>query len=175
MLDASGYVKLIDFGTAKKLDERGRTFTRIGSYHFMAPEVVRGRGYGVGVDLWSLGVMIFEFVCGYLPFARDVQDPTGVKICRIVQTQNLSFPAQYQDRPGKYLLRGLLSKEPEHRLGMGGDGYQSIMEHEFFMVDGPGTVFDKILARRLEPPFRPLGEHYQEDDDDGLSDADVLG
>merc|ERR1712087_774565 len=57
MLDAQGYLKLVDFGIAKKLEEgKGQTFSVIGTPHYMAPEVLSGRGYGMEVDIWSLGV-----------------------------------------------------------------------------------------------------------------------
>merc|ERR1719230_2365596 len=73
MLDQQGYVKLIDFGIAKRLEEgKTKTFTLVGTPHYMAPEVMRGQGYGIEVDLWSTGVMLFEFVCGFLPFADDI-------------------------------------------------------------------------------------------------------
>merc|ERR1719502_57616 len=51
MLDAQGYLKLIDFGIAKKLTEQhGKTYTVIGTPHYMAPEVVKGKGYGLSAD-----------------------------------------------------------------------------------------------------------------------------
>lgn len=70
MVDDDGYLKLIDMGTAKQLtQEKGfRTFTIIGTPHYMAPEVMQGKGYSLPVDLWSLGVLLFEFLCGALPF-----------------------------------------------------------------------------------------------------------
>merc|ERR1712125_188658 len=117
MLDSNGYLKLIDFGTAKKLprESDGRTFTIIGSYHFMAPEIARGCGYGLESDIWSLGVMLFEFVCGHLPFGHSIEDPTGVEICRSVQQDNLVFPPFYNDGIGRGLLRNILRKQPERR------------------------------------------------------------
>jgi len=175
MLDAEGYVKLIDFGTAKKLDEKGRTFTRIGSWHFMAPEVVRGEGYGTSVDLWSLGIMLFEFVCGYLPFGKDIEDPTGVEICRAVQRTNLTFPPLLKDQVDKHLIRGLLSKEPERRLGTGPDGYRYLKDHAFFSVEGDQTLFDQLLRRRLQPPFVPCDECFLSDAEEiELSDASLF-
>lgn len=68
-----GYPKLLDFGTAKFLSRR--TYTIAGTPHYMAPEVVMGRGYGLEVDYWSLGVMLFEFVCGGVPFGEEEMDP----------------------------------------------------------------------------------------------------
>ncbi|CAK0848662.1 unnamed protein product, partial [Prorocentrum cordatum] len=86
MLDTHGYLRLIDFGIAKKLPEGTcRTFTIIGSFHFMAPEVARGKGYGTEVDVWSLGVMLFEFVCGILPFGRELPANSGQQILRAAQ------------------------------------------------------------------------------------------
>merc|ERR1719183_2659285 len=101
MLDQQGYLKLIDFGIAKKLEVeagRNKTFTMIGTPHYMAPEVMRGHGYGTEVDIWSFGVMVFEFVCGYLPFADELEDPT--EVCTAVLKDALSFPAGYKDPNG---------------------------------------------------------------------------
>ena len=62
MIDDNGYPRLIDFGTAKMC--QSRTYTIIGSPHYMAPEVINGKGYNHNVDFWSLGVMLYEFICG---------------------------------------------------------------------------------------------------------------
>jgi cGMP-dependent protein kinase len=37
----------------------------------MAPEIIVGKGYGLAVDLWSLGIILYEFVCGGVPFGED--------------------------------------------------------------------------------------------------------
>ena len=60
MIDVEGFPKLIDFGTAKIL--KGRTFTIVGTPHYMAPELLLGRGYDVAADIWGLGIMLFEFL-----------------------------------------------------------------------------------------------------------------
>ncbi len=58
MIDENGYLKLIDMGTAKILkSENGicRTYTFLGTPHYMAPEIIKNKGYGLNVDLWSIG------------------------------------------------------------------------------------------------------------------------
>lgn len=58
MVDEEGYLVLIDMGTAKILKEKNginRTYTILGTPHYMAPEILQGKGYGLLVDLWSIG------------------------------------------------------------------------------------------------------------------------
>lgn len=137
MLDAQGYLKLIDFGIAKKLPEgESKTFTMIGTPHYMAPEVMRGHGYGTEVDLWSMGVMLYEFVCGYLPFADDLDDPT--EVCTAVLKDPLQFASSYKDANGKTLMKGLLTRQPRKRLGSGIGGWEDVRGADFFLQGHQG-------------------------------------
>ena len=66
---SNGYLKLVDFGTAKFLCKGKdglfqRTFTNVGTPHYSAPEMIKGKGYTFSADYWSLGVFIFELVMG---------------------------------------------------------------------------------------------------------------
>ena len=73
MVDSYGYIKLIDMGTAKFLKSKaGKTFTIIGTPHYMAPEILSGKGYSFPVDIWSIGICCFEFMCGGVPFAEVI-------------------------------------------------------------------------------------------------------
>merc|ERR1712039_93549 len=114
MIDNVGYPKIIDFGISKKLAGDEKTFTCVGTPHYMAPEVMRQKGYGLDVDLWSLGVMAFEFVCGQLPFADDADDPA--EVCAVVLKGEFQFPDRYKDRDGRDFIGALLPK-PQKRLG----------------------------------------------------------
>eukprot|EP00427_Karlodinium_veneficum_P012096 CAMPEP_0169064772 /NCGR_PEP_ID=MMETSP1015-20121227/2026_1 /TAXON_ID=342587 /ORGANISM="Karlodinium micrum, Strain CCMP2283" /LENGTH=846 /DNA_ID=CAMNT_0009123257 /DNA_START=238 /DNA_END=2778 /DNA_ORIENTATION=+ len=177
MLDAQGYLKLIDFGIAKKLEEgKPKTFTMIGTPHYMAPEVMRGHGYSTEIDVWSLGVMLFEFVCGYLPFADDLDEPT--EVCTAVLKDPLSFPSGYKDKNGRDLMVAMLCRQPKKRIGSGINGYDEIKNHEFFKVGHEGgSLFNKILGRELAPPVIPKKEQYCDPEDVAdivLSDADEL-
>eukprot|EP00438_Fugacium_kawagutii_P015679 Skav235302 [mRNA] locus=scaffold520:157794:164365:- [translate_table: standard] len=124
MLDQEGYVKIIDFGVSKKLGElESRTYTVVGTPHYMAPEVFQGKGYGVEVDLWSLGIMLFEFVCGYLPFGTNLVEPR--QVCSAVLRGKLKFPSAYKDEIGRDLIKGLLTQPVLKRLGAGVNGLQA--------------------------------------------------
>jgi cGMP-dependent protein kinase len=71
----SGYIKLIDMGTAKVLKSRAsKTYTVVGTPHYMSPEILKGKGYTFSTDLWSLGVCFYEFMCGEVPFAGGEED-----------------------------------------------------------------------------------------------------
>jgi len=176
MLDSQGYLKLIDFGIAKLLPEGiSRTYTMIGTPHYLAPEVIQGQGYGVAVDLWSLGVMLYEFVIGVLPFGDDFEDPTDV--CAAVLKEPLTYQPYYTDELGKKLIGGLLEKKAKNRLGSGIDGFVSLKESEYFRKGHPDTsLFSKIMSRELTPPWVPPAETYSpgEGEVENLSDEEEM-
>eukprot|EP00913_Durusdinium_trenchii_P009516 g8944.t1 len=154
----------------------------IGTPHYMAPEIMRGHGYGTEVDLWSLGIILFEFVCGYLPFADELDDPT--EVCTAVLKDPLEFHSRFKDLGDaqcKAVIQGMLNRQPKKRLGAGMNGWEDIRtaeNSEFFLIGHSGsTLFDKIMGRELEAPVMPKGEKYCEptDIDFTLSDEGELG
>lgn len=78
MVDSDGYLKLINLAVGKKVSKENKslskTYTIIGTPHYMAPDIILGKGYNNMVDLWSLGIMMYEFMCGYLPFGDSADN-----------------------------------------------------------------------------------------------------
>ena len=68
LMSATG-PRLIDFGISKIVS--GRTFSLVGTPHYMSPEIIEGKGYTKTADYWSLGIIIYEMVCGSLPFGDE--------------------------------------------------------------------------------------------------------
>jgi len=169
MLDASGYLKLIDFGTAKRLTTaRPKTFTQVGTPHYMAPEVMRGKGYACEVDIWALGVILYELVVGYLPFGiNDLE--TFTEVCKAVMNTPLSFPSVLPPNmnAAKSLINGLLDSSPKTRLGCGPTGYEAIKSSPFFEINTPnkarcygertfaGDFFDLLICHDVKAPIIP--------------------
>jgi cGMP-dependent protein kinase len=145
VIDSVGYPKLIDFGTAKFL--RGRTYTIVGTPHYMAPEVVTGHGYGLPADYWTMGIMLFEFMFGYVPFGEDESDPYSIYE-RVIE-RRLVFP-QWVDNKNKVkeFVGQLLSKNPASRLG---GSFEKFKSNAWFI----GLNWDKINTKELKAPYVP--------------------
>jgi len=153
MLDWQGYIKLLDFGAAKQL-HGGRAFTGIGTPWYTAPEVLEGRGYGAEADLWSFGVLLFEMFFGRFPFGEGLRDCKSVYL--EVLKAPLLFPARFRDRAAKELIRGLLTRPSEERLGSGLRGWEEVREADFFSGGSPGSLlFDQLKSRECTPPLVP--------------------
>ena len=130
MVDTKGYLKMIDMGTAKQLNPIYgvfRTNTLVGSPHYMAPEIIAGKGYSFTCDIWSIGVIVYEFFCEVLPFGNKSDDPFD--IYQQIMKKKLSFPSKMKDEGAKVFLRQLLSKNPEARLN---GSLASLKAHDFF-------------------------------------------
>ena len=66
MLDVDGYLKVVDFGFAKVVEDR--TFTVCGTPEYLAPETIRRAGHTCTVDWWAMGVLLYELITGRSPF-----------------------------------------------------------------------------------------------------------
>ena len=112
MVNVKGYIKIIDFGTVKEIQDR--TSTIIGTSHYMAPEITKGEGYSFQVDIWSIAICMYEFFCGKLPFGEEYDDP--MDIYRAVSKEELSFPNFVHDEKFMQLMTKMLKKNPTNRL-----------------------------------------------------------
>jgi len=160
LIDQQGYLKMIDFGIARRI-----TKTRYGPLKgtpvFMAPEMVLGKGNSTVADLWSLGICLYEFVVGQFPFASNCSN-RGQIFHQILRAP-LRFPEWFYKQPMAEetmgLLRGLLSRDPKRRLGAGHEGYAKLKAHPFFK----SLCWEKLLCREYDPPYIPASEKYAED------------
>lgn len=160
MLDSQGYLKLVDFGLAKDLMDGSKTFTVVGTVYYMAPEIFGGTGYSLEADFWSLGVLLFEMVCGKLPFGNESSEEDH--IIAAIMEEELVFPPKYNDNAGKNLIERFLTKNPAERIG-NNEGWAEVKDHKFFKVV-KGDLFTQILSREMSPPLLPEGEEYSKEE-----------
>ncbi|KAJ9454674.1 Serine/threonine-protein kinase ssp1 [Diplonema papillatum] len=125
-----GDIKLIDFGSAMVLGDRGddtATFTR-GTPFLLAPEaMVSERFPAVSLDLWALGVTFYALAAGYVPFGRG--STTEAQLYRVAPSQALSFPAALSGEDGngyRDFVSRILHKELTKRLPL-----PEMLEHPY--------------------------------------------
>jgi cGMP-dependent protein kinase len=148
MIDSTGYVKIVDFGFAKKLDRNEKTWTFCGTPDYMAPEIVMNHGHDSGADLWSLGVLVFELVCGRPPFAS--KDPMDTYNKIILGIDRVKFPRHFPEA-AKSLVTSLCRECSSERLGNLHEGMAGIRTHRWFQDFG----WQQLHKHSLEPPTTP--------------------
>src|SRR5690349_15824934 len=129
LLEANGHIALCDFGLSKaNLTQDDTTNTFCGTTEYLAPEVLLDeQGYTKMVDFWSLGVLVFEMCCGWSPFyAEDTQ-----QMYKNIAFGKVRFPRDALSTEGRNFVKGLLNRNPKHRLGAQRDA-QELIEHPFF-------------------------------------------
>ncbi|AOA64082.1 Serine/threonine-protein kinase [Komagataella phaffii CBS 7435] len=148
LLDANGHIALCDFGLSKaNLASNGTTNTFCGTTEYLAPEVLLDEsGYTKMVDFWSLGVLIFEMCCGWSPFyAENTQ-----QMYKNIAFGKVKFPKDVLSSEGRSFVKGLLNRNPRHRLGAINDA-RELRDHPFFNdID-----WALLKVKKIPPPFKP--------------------
>ena len=151
IVNQSGYIKLIDFGTSKEIIDR--TNTIIGTPHYMAPEVILGEGYSFQVDIWSIAICMYEFICGGVPFGESADEPMDVYLAII--NDQMNFPNFCKDNDFKLLMKQMLTKNPISRLNK----ISQVKNHVWFN----GFSWDDLIELKMNPPYLPLLKQELED------------
>ncbi|CAJ0919733.1 unnamed protein product [Ranitomeya imitator] len=145
MLDADGHIRIIDLGLAQDGVSSSKNISEVtGTFHYMAPEVHRRKWYGAAVDWWSLGIVVSRMAAGRSPFYNG---PVKQMAFKAIINKKPKFPS-WLDADAKHLIKKLLRKDPQTRLGVSGN----IQEHPFFTTIG----WEDLEERRVEPPFTPF-------------------
>ena len=148
LIDAVGYLKVVDFGFAKVVTDR--TYTLCGTPEYLSPELVLGKGHHKGVDYWALGVLIYEMVVGYSPFAGE-NTPDQMVICRNILAGKYDVPKRVQGADIKDMMRRLMSKQVTHRLGCLKAGASDIKSHAWYK----SLNWDALKAKQVASPWVP--------------------
>lgn len=147
LLDNEGHIKITDFGLCKEEITYGATTkTFCGTPEYLAPEVLEDNDYGRSVDWWGLGVVMYEMMCGRLPFYNRDHEV----LFELILMEEVKFPARISEL-ARTLLMALLIKDPNNRLGGGRRDAEDIMEHPFFA----SIDWTQLYNRKIEPLFKP--------------------
>ncbi|OWM68981.1 hypothetical protein CDL15_Pgr025168 [Punica granatum] len=125
-----------------------RSNSFVGTHEYLAPEIIKGEGHGSSVDWWTFGIFLFELLYGRTPFKGLSNDET---LSNVV-SRSLKFPGNpIVSFHARDLIRGLLVKDPENRLGSI-KGAAEIKQHAFF------EGLNWALIRCAVPPELPVAK-----------------
>eukprot|EP00980_Cylindrotheca_fusiformis_P031078 scaffold25800_cov162-Cylindrotheca_fusiformis.AAC.4 len=112
LLGAHSEIKIADFGWSVHAPTSRRN-TLCGTLDYLPPEMVEGRDHDEKVDIWSLGILLYEFLYGFPPFEAEGHSATYRRISRV----DLRFPQKPNiSEDAKDLIRNLLVKDPSRRM-----------------------------------------------------------
>lgn len=145
LLDRHGHLKITDFGFAKRVPDK--TWTLCGTPDYLAPEVVSNKGYNKSVDWWSLGILIYEMLCGYTPF-WDSGSP--MRIYENILKGKVKYPA-YVNADAQNLLERLITADLTKRLGNLYGGPTDVKNHPWFSE----VTWDRLARKDIDAPYTP--------------------
>ncbi|XP_026473119.1 microtubule-associated serine/threonine-protein kinase 3 isoform X2 [Ctenocephalides felis] len=159
LITALGHIKLTDFGLSKMglmslatnlyegyIDREARQFSDkqvFGTPEYIAPEVILRQGYGKPVDWWSMGIILYEFLIGCVPFFGETPEELFAHTVNddIEWPDNDDWPIQAE---AKNIITALLQQSPRERLGSAGP--QEVKEHVYFA----GVDWNSLLRQKAE-------------------------
>ncbi|KAK9237602.1 kinase-like domain-containing protein [Lipomyces kononenkoae] len=166
---------LADFGIAKMLETSDEVLTTMaGSFGYAAPEVLMRTGHGKPCDIWSLGVITYTLLCGYIPFRSETVDEFIIE----VRENGVIFHEKYWrdiSKDAKEFILAMLRLNPDKRYTS-----KQLLEHRWITGETATTkdllpaikegfnarskLIQAIEAIRLQNRIKALG--FEDDDDD---------
>lgn len=158
LVTSMGHIKLTDFGLSKvglmsmttnlyegHIEKDAREFLDkqvCGTPEYIAPEVILRQGYGKPVDWWSMGIILYEFLVGCVPFFGD----TPEELFGQVISDEINWPEKDEAPPpdAQDLITLLLRQNPLERMGTGG-AYE-VKQHQFFQ----NLDWNSLLRQKAE-------------------------
>tara|TARA_B110001452_G_scaffold35422_2_gene27255 strand:- start:231 stop:4754 length:4524 start_codon:yes stop_codon:yes gene_type:complete len=141
LIDAEGYLKVVDFGFAKRID--GKTFTVCGTPDYMAPEIILNKGHGKAVDWWTAGILLFEMLTGFPPFEGN----GAIDLYKKIVHAQVVYPGSVPPH-GKDVIGRLLTRNPDTRIGQKSE---DVKAHPFYKK----IVWQSLLDKKIVAPFKP--------------------
>jgi len=134
-------IKIGDFGFAKRVDYAGEGLsTACGTPGYVAPEILHGKRYGKGVDIWSIGIITYILLCGYPPFHHD----NHTILFKMIKKGEYEFDSPYWDHvtdDAKEFIRMMLAVDPAKRASA-----QDLMAHAWIQGDHvPNTHLESAV------------------------------
>eukprot|EP00056_Hartaetosiga_gracilis_P004710 m.77549 g.77549 ORF g.77549 m.77549 type:complete len:578 (+) comp11920_c0_seq1:151-1884(+) len=175
LFDENKTLKLIDFGLVS-MPGNDVSSTSCGSANYAAPEVIRGSEYfSTAADMWSLGVVLYAMLCGFLPF----DDPDLRILGSMIKKGKYSEPKWLSDQAAS-LIRDLLKVNAEERITM-----KELLEHpwvtkglsgsrlQYASTIMPSLLLDEqiidILAKYYGKPAKEIRDHLKTEPCDHVS------
>jgi serine/threonine protein kinase len=159
LLDLDNHIKIVDFGLSSRHKKDELLRTACGSPCYAAPEMISGRNYkGPAVDVWSIGIVLFVMLSGYLPF----ESSNASKLYDKIINGEYTIPKELS-HSAKSLIRGILKTNPTHRFTV-----NDIKKHPWFTQNdtlindlNPNTklpkVNEKVVNQMIEYGYTNKG------------------
>lgn len=160
-VDAHGRLVLLDYRVCKIGLTQGsndRAFTICGASDYLAPEQISQTGHSYPVDLWGMGVLLYEIAVGSHPFSSNSEVATYSKISSFGSKAfpSLKFP-DHISGDVKSLINQLLNPTPEARIGAGStNGLSALKKHAFFKAYQP--EWEKLAKGSFKSPLLSLAK-----------------
>jgi serum/glucocorticoid-regulated kinase 2 len=145
LIDAKGYIKITDFGLSRMNVKLNEAKSICGTPEYLAPEIILKNGYGMAVDWWTLGSIIYEMLMGVPPFYTNNRQELFEKIKEQQPRYSSSLNPVTRD-----ILEKLLEKDPKKRLGSIRDA-DEVKNHPWFQ----GINWEDLKDKKYEAPYVP--------------------
>jgi serum/glucocorticoid-regulated kinase 2 len=151
LFNKDGYLLLADFGLATKLNKNKLAKSFCGTAEYLAPEMLKSEGHDQTVDIWTIGILLYEMLVGIPPFFHKNKH----QMFYLIQEASVTFPDPVKHKisvsaKAQDLINKLLAKNKKNRLGATG-GWKEILAHPFF----EGLDVEKLLKKQLKPKYMP--------------------